>query len=213
MRLYTYAASANCLKVRVLLGLLGVAHDRTEVALFGGDTLIDAFARLNPLRETPVLELDDGGALTQSNAILVFLADGTLWGGTSALERGRIASWLSFEQERVMPGIGGTRFRALTGRATADELETRRRGGRHTLDVLEAHLTEREYLVASVPTIADLSVWAYTHVADDAGLALEQWPAVRAWVRRVGAIEGLVNDLEPYGVDARPGAGRSIYDD
>lgn len=211
MRLHTYAASANCLKVRVLLGLLGRPCEPVEVGIFAGDTLDPAFAALNPLREVPVLELDDGSTLTQSNAILVFLADATAWGGRSALERGRIAAWLAFEQEWVLPGIGATRFRALTGRATQADLETRRVTGRRALDVLEGHLAEREWLVGVRPTIADLSVWAYAHVAGEAGLALGAWPAVAAWVRRVSAIEGLVDDLAPYGPDARPGAGRSIY--
>ena len=83
--------------------------------------------------------------------------------------------------------------------------------GRATLDRLDEHLASRPWLVGEEPTIADLSVWAYAHVADEAGLPLASWPEVAAWVARVGALDGLVNDLVPYGPDALPGAGRSIY--
>src|SRR3954453_18041721 len=116
MRLYDYAASGNCFKVRLLLALLGREYERVAVDIFAGDTLTDAFAAVNPLRETPVLELSDGRRLTQSNAIVWFLGEGTSFLPGDAWERGLVASWLSFEQERVMGGIGGPRFRALTGR-------------------------------------------------------------------------------------------------
>ena len=119
MRLYDYAASANCYKARLLLALLGRAYERVPVDIFAGDTLTDEFARLNPARETPVLELDDGTVLTQSNAILWFLAEGTPFLPESALERGQVAQWLFFEQERVMSGIGSARFRIMTGRDPA----------------------------------------------------------------------------------------------
>src|SRR4051794_36765002 len=109
MRLYDYAASGNCFKVRLLFGLLAREYERIPVDIFAGDTLTDAFAMLNPLRETPVLELEDGRRLTQSNAILWFLAEGTAFLPSDPWERGLVASWLSFEQERVMGGIGGAR--------------------------------------------------------------------------------------------------------
>src|SRR4051812_34894303 len=111
MRLYDYAASGNCFKVRLLLQLLGAEYERVAVDIFAGDTLTDAFGALNPLRETPVLELEGGRVLTQSNAILWFLAEGSAFLPGDRLERGLVAAWLSFEQERVMGGIGGPRFR------------------------------------------------------------------------------------------------------
>src|SRR3954447_25503514 len=99
MRLYDYAASGNCFKVRLLLGLLGRAYERVPVDIFAGDTLTDEFAQINPLRATPVLELDGGSTLTQSNAILWYLAEGTPFLPAAAWERGQVASWLAFEQE------------------------------------------------------------------------------------------------------------------
>ena len=132
MRLYDYAASGNCFKVRLLLGLLGREYERVPVDIFAGDTLTDAYAALNPLRETPVLELDDGRRLAQSNAILWYLARGHAVPAAATRSSARRSSqWLSFEQERVMGGIGGPRFRALTGRAVdAGAAGDRPRGAR-----------------------------------------------------------------------------------
>src|SRR5215213_4061759 len=114
MRLHDYPASANCYKVRLLLALLGRPYERVHVDIFAGDTLTDAYAALNPLRETPVLELDDGTAIAQSPAILWFVAEGTPFLPDGAVGRAHVLQWLAFEQERVMGGIGGPRFRRLT---------------------------------------------------------------------------------------------------
>ena len=206
MRLYDYTASANCYKVRLLLALLGRAYERVPVDIFAGDTLTDAFAALNPVRETPVLELDSGEVVTQSNAILWLLAHGTPFLPGEPVAQGHVLQWLSFEQERVMGGIGGPRFRRLTGRP---ESPGRLAIGAEALAVLDAHLRERDWLVGDAPTIADLSVFGYAHVAADAGL--EPGEHVHAWEDRVRALPGFVADLEPYGANARPGAGRSIY--
>jgi glutathione S-transferase len=207
MRLYDYAASGNCFKVRLLLALLGVEYERVPVDIFAGDTLTDGFGALNPLRETPVLELEDGRTLTQSNAILWFLGEGTPFVPEDAFARGEVAMWLSFEQERVMGGIGGPRFRVLTGRPfDAARLET----GRGALAYLDAQLDGRDWLVGEAPTIADIGVFAYSSRAADAGL---DTPArVAAWLDRVRALPGFVDDYVVYPDNARPGASRSIYD-
>ena len=119
MRLYDYAASGNCFKVRLLLGLLGRPYERVPIDIFAGDTLTDAYVEINPLRETPVLELDSGERIAQSSAILWYLAEGTPFLPDDALGRAQVAQWLSFEQERVMGGLGNPRFRLLTGRPAA----------------------------------------------------------------------------------------------
>lgn len=209
MKLYDYTASGNCYKVRLLLALLGREVERVAVDLFAGDTLTDAFARLNPAREVPVLELDDGSALLQSNAILTFFGEGTPFLPGDALGRARVAQWLAFEQEWVMRGVAGARFRLMTGRDPGDRLDTARRA----LDLLELRLAVSPWAAGDAPTIADVSLFAYTHVAPDAGLDLAaDWPAVAAWVDRTTALPGYVDDLVPYPANARPGAGRSIYD-
>ena len=214
MRLYDYDASGNCFKVRLLLALLGREYERVPVDIFAGETLTDGYARVNPLRETPVLETDDGEFVAQSNAILFYLAEGTGYLPDDPVARAQARQWTYFEQERVMPGLGGTRFRRLTGRAAADPARDARRfqTGVETLATLDAHLAARDWLVGDGPTIADVSIFAYTHVAGDAGFELERYPAVVAWLDRVRALPGFVDDLAPYPENARPGKGRSIYD-
>jgi glutathione S-transferase len=206
MRLYDYAASGNCFKVRLLLRMLGAEYERVPVDIFGGDTLTCEYAMINPLRETPVLELDGGERIAQSNAILWYLADGTEWLPDARLERAQVAQWLAFEQERVMGGLGGPRFRLLTGRASREQLEPRLATGRGALEVLDAHLAARDWLVGEAPSIADLGLFAYVSVSP-----LEIPAAVAAWLDRVRALPGFVDDFVTYPENARPGAGSSIY--
>jgi glutathione S-transferase len=204
MRLYDYSGSGNCYKVRLLLALLGREYERVPVDIFAGDTLTDAFAALNPVRETPVLELESGDVITQSPAILWYLAEDTPFLPAERLGRAHVLQWLAFEQERVMGGIGGPRFRRLTGRPP---IEGRLEMGEQALALLDDHLRDRDWLVGERCTIADVAVFGYGHVA--AGLA--PGANVLAWMERLRALPGFVDDLEPYGDNARPGAGRSIY--
>jgi glutathione S-transferase len=211
VRLYDYAASANCYKPRLLLALLEREYERVPVDIFAGDTLTEDFAALNPARETPVLELDDGTVLTQSNAILWFLGEGTAFLPESGLERAQVVQWLCFEQERVMSGIGGARFRILTGR-NPELIGPRFALGRSALSMLEGRLIGRPFLVGDSCSIADLANFAYAHLAEDAGYRLADYPAVNAWLERVTALRRFVDDLIPYPGNARPANSRSIYD-
>ena len=213
MRLHDYDASGNCYKARLLLALQGHDYERVPVDIFAGDTLTDGYGRLNPLRETPVLELEDGRVITQSSAVVWFLADGTEWLPGDPFGRAQTVMWMSFEQERVMGGIGGARFRLMTGRATAEDplIRSRLELGRDALDHLQAELARRPWLLGEHPTAADVAVYAYTHVAADAGLALGGWPAVDAWCERIRALPGYPGDLPPYPPNAAAGAGSSIY--
>jgi glutathione S-transferase len=211
MRLYDYDASANCYKARLLLALLEQPYERVPIDIFAGDTLTDEYRTLNPLRETPVLELDSGEVIAQSNAILWYLADGTRYLPDSRFERAQVAQWLFFEQERVMSGIGSARFRIMTGRDPS-LAAARFAVGEGALEVLDEHLAGRSFLVGERCSIADVSVFAYTHVAPDAGYDLERYPAVLAWLERVHDEPGFVDDLAPYPENARAGASRSIYD-
>ena len=206
MRLYDYDASGNCYKVRLLLALLGREYERVPVDIFAGDTLTDAYAALNPVRETPVLELDSGELITQSPAILWYLAEDTPFLPAERVARAHVLQWLAFEQERVMGGIGGTRFRRLTGRP---EIAGRFAIGEEALALLDTHLGRRHWLVGERCTIADVAVFGYGHVATEAGLT--PGPNVLAWIERLRALPAFVADLEPYPDNARAGAGRSIY--
>jgi glutathione S-transferase len=213
LRLYDYAASANCLKVRVLLALLRRPYARVPIDIFAGETLTEQFAALNPARATPVLELPDGTCLAESGAILFHLAEGTPYLPQDPVDRAQVLRWLFVEQTEVIPTMGGLRFRLATGRLRAEDPDAIRRhaGSLEVLALYEGRLREREFLVGERCTIADIAGHAYIHVAPEAGVDLAGFPAVRAWLARIEALPGFVNDLQPYPANARAGAGRSIY--
>ncbi|TML86146.1 MAG: glutathione S-transferase family protein [Actinobacteria bacterium] len=214
LRLYDYAASANCYKVRLLLAQLGAEYERVPVEIFAGETLTDAYARVSPARTTPVLETDDGRFLPESAAILLFLADGTPFLPDDPFERAQVARWLVYEQADVIPPIGGLRFRLLTGRLEpgGEEAGRRRRDGLEMLRLLDEHLSGREFFVAAAYSVADVAIYGYLHVAGEAGYDLAAYPHVVAWLERVRRQPGHMNDLQPYPANARAGAGRSVYD-
>lgn len=215
LRLYDYAASANCFKVRLLLNQLGREYERVPVDIFAGDTLTDDYRALNPARATPVLQIGESTFLSESNAILVYLADGTPFLPDEPLARAEIVRWLIIEQADVMGTLGGLRFRLLTGRLRPDDADAvrRRRAGEEALALLDEHLRAREFLVDSRYTVADIANYAYTHVAPEAGFDLGAYPSVVDWLRRVEGRPGFVDDLEPYPENARPGLSRSVYDE
>jgi glutathione S-transferase len=210
LRLHDYPASANCYKVRLLLAQLGRPYDRVVVDIFGGETLNDEYAAINPARETPVLQMGDL-YLPESGAILAFLAEGTDLMPADALERAQVLRWLLFEQTGVMTPIGGLRFRLITGRISAESAERRRQAALASLALLEGHLGHHDFFAGGRYSIADISIYGYTHVAGEAGIDLADFPAVQAWCARVSAQPGHMNDLEPYPANAMAGAGRSIY--
>jgi glutathione S-transferase len=214
LRLHDYTASGNCYKVRLLLAQLGRPYDRVPVDIFGGDTLTDEYARLNPLRQTPVLEPEDGEPISESNAILLYLAEGTEFLPDDRGDRARAYSWLFFEQADVIPGIAGLRFRLVTGRIRPDgrEAEWRRSAGDAALKLLNDRLEKSDYLAGSTYSIADISLFAYVHVANEAGFELSDYPKVKEWIARVEGTRGYMNDLEPYPPNSYAGRSRSIYD-
>ena len=213
LRLYDYAPSANCYKVRLLLAQLSLTYERVPVDIFAGDTLTDDYFEKNPARSTPVLQIGESTYLQESNAILFYLANGTPLLPEERLLRAQVVRWLIIEQTDVMPTLGGLRFRLLTGRLAPDAPDAvrRREGGEQLLAFLDEHVRAREYLVGDRYTIADTATYAYTHVAPDAGYDLQRYPAVEQWLRRVEHQQRFVDDLEPYPDNALPGAGSSIY--
>jgi glutathione S-transferase len=212
MRLYDYAASCNCYKVRLLLAQLGLAYERVPVDIFAGETLTDAYLAINPARTTPVLETD-GRYLTESNAILLYLAQGTRYLPDDAFELAQAVAWLIYEQTDVVPMIGGLRFRLLTRRLAGSDRDAvrRRNGAVEVLRTMDDHLTTRDFFVGDGYTIADIAMIGYTHLAHEAGLYLEPYASVRAWFARVEQQPGFVENVEPYPANAAPGAGSSIY--
>jgi glutathione S-transferase len=214
LRLHDYAASGNCYKVRLFLAQLGVEYERVPVDIFGGDTLTDEFARLNPQRQTPVLERDGAEPLTESGAILVHLAEGTEYLPADPNERAQALKWLFFEQTEVIQGIAGLRFRLITGRIRPEGREAlwRRSVGDAALTVLNDQLGKSDYVAGSNYSVADISLFAYVHVAHEAGFELDEYAQVKEWIRRVQGTRGYMNDLEPYPPNSMAGQSRSIYD-
>ena len=213
LRLYDYGPSCNCYKARLVLAQLGLEYERIPVDIFNGETLTDEFARINPNRTTPVLETEHG-YLPESNAIITYLASGTPMLPEGAFDRAQVVRWLIFEQTDVIPTMGGLRFRLQVGRLTPDDPAAIQRleGSHEVLRLIDDHLGTREFLVAERYTIADVAVYAYSHVAHEAGIDMEPYANVRAWFARVAEQPGHMNDVEPYRANAAPGAGRSIYE-
>jgi glutathione S-transferase len=212
VKLYDFKASANCYKVRLLAAQLGLELELVPVDLFAGESQTPEHLARNPAGRTPVLELDSGEHLAESGAILLYLAEGTPLLPGDKLGRARAAQWLFFEQNLLEPNIGTGRFWILTGRAEGhDELVRRwQKVGRHSLDVLERRLAGHDFLLDTGYSVADIGLYAYTHLAGDAGIELSDYPAVEAWLRRVEAQPGFMNDLEPYPEHAGSG-GRSAH--
>ena len=206
MRLYTYRGSANGYKVELLLALLGRAYERVEVSIFEGQSRTPEFLRKNPAGRVPVLELDDGTCLPESNAILWHLARGTAFMPGSLAQQDRALAWLMFEQSEVEPVIGSARFWIQTGRdrVRRDETERRLAWARQTLELLDRELAGCAFLGGDRPSVADVAIYAYTHVAPEIGLALG--PHVAAWCERITALPGYVRGAIHYDAKALDGA-------
>jgi glutathione S-transferase len=213
MRLHDYPSSGNCYKVRLALAQLGIPYERVPVDIFDGGTLTDEFGKLNPARTTPVLETDDGDVLVESNAILVYLTEGTRLLPDDPVERAQVLRWLFYEQAEIVPSIGSLRVRLAAGvlEPGSKGAERYRAAGAAALTLLDGELSDRSFLVGDRYTLADLCVYAYVHVAGEAELDLSGYPAVSAWIERVEASDGHVDDLEPIPPDTRFGMGQSIY--
>jgi glutathione S-transferase len=202
LTLYDYLPSRNAWKVRQLLAHLQRPYRSVPVSIFEGEGRRPAFLALNPTGRVPVLQLEDGRALAESNAIMAYLADGTPYLPGEPFARARVHQWLSFEQENVESVIGALRHWALTGkRRDPAVVEGKRRQAVRTLDILEAQLAARPFLAGNDYTIADMSVFAYAARAEEAGLSLASHPAMRAWIARVQAQPRHLAEVTPYSVD------------
>ena len=210
MRLYDYAASPNCYKVRLLLAQLGIEYERVPVDIFGGDTLDEEYAAINPSRRTPVLEPEHGKYIPESAAILLYLAEGSELLPEDRFERAQVHRWLFFEQTQVYSTMGALRFLVGTGRMSAED--TPKRPSVDALKLLEAHLAEPDFLVGDRYTLADLALFGYVHVANEGGLDMDRFPAVQSWLERVTRQPRFMNDLVPIPESARAEESRSIYD-
>jgi glutathione S-transferase len=205
LTLFDYGPSANCLKVRVLLRQLGLDHDRVSVDIFAGESQTETYAAMNPARRTPALLLESGEAIAESNAILLYLAEGTRLLPDERVARAHVHQWLFFEQNLLEPNVGTARFWRLTGRdrERPEAFERHFEAGLSALRILDDYLAGREFLVGGRYTVADIALYAYTHVAHEAGIDMAAYSAIGPWLARFEATDGFVNDLEPYPENAR----------
>lgn len=193
LRLHDYLPSGNGYKVRLLLSQLRISFERIEYDIQRGETRTPEFlGKINANGRIPVLETDDGEFLPESNAIIFYLAEGTPFFPEDRLERTRVLQWMFFEQYSHEPNIAVARAMLhvfdleMTEKRQA-VLEQKQKLGYDALGVMENHLEDREYFVGGRYTIADIALYAYTHVADEGGFDLSDHPAVRAWIARVAS--------------------------
>ena len=195
MLLYNSAVSGNCYKVRLLLAHLGLEYETVDVSVVDRSNRAELLGDLNPALRVPTLVFDDGRPLAESNAILWYLGDGTSYVPTDAYERAQVLQWAFFEQYSHEPYLAVVRFwlrYSGTPELFADQVPAKKKGGYAALDALERGFDGRDYLVGGRYSIADISLYAYTHVAHEGDFDLEPYPAIRAWLERVAAQPGHV---------------------
>ena len=195
MKIYGDIRSGNCYKLKLLLELLGRPYQWEALDVLSGITQSPNFLALNPNGKIPLLRLDDGRVLAESNAILHFLAEGSDFLPTERWDHAQVLQWLFFEQYSHEPYIAVARFiRSFLGlpEARRAEYESKQAGGHKALAVMDQHLARQEWLVGDGCSIADIALYAYTHVAHEGGFELAGYPSVRAWLDRIAALPGYV---------------------
>jgi glutathione S-transferase len=205
MKLYDYLPSGNGYKVRLLLSHLGLTYEHVPLDILRGETKTARYLAINPNGRIPVLVLDDDRVLPESNAILFFLAQGTPYWPDDRFEQAEVLQWLFFEQYSHEPNISTARFwlaiKKIEMTPFYRELLAQKQAlGRSALEVMESRLRSRSFFVGERYTIADIALYAYTHVAPEGGFDLERFPSIRRWLERVRVQPGHVT------IEARPGA-------
>jgi glutathione S-transferase len=192
--LYNSQVSGNCYKVRLLFAHLGIAYEREEVDVVDRSNRAELLGDKNPAQRVPTVVLDDGRTLGESGAILWYFGDGTRFVPDDRYERAQVLQWMFFEQYDHEPAIAVVRFLvAFSGREPDPQvIEQRTKQGYRALGAMERHLDGRSHVVGDAITLADIALYAYTHVAHEGGFSLEDYPAVRAWLARVEAEPGHV---------------------
>ena len=192
MKIYGDLASGNCLKVKTLADHLGLAYDWQPVDILQGESRTPDFLTMNPMGQVPTLRLDDGRSLAQSNAILLYLAEGSALLPEDRYLRAKVAELLFWEQYSHEPYVAVCRFQMhYLGKAKEEREAWRVERGEQALDVLEATLDGRDWLVGEALTIADIALLAYTRVAHEGGFDLAPRPNVSAWIARCETALGL----------------------
>jgi glutathione S-transferase len=192
--LYDNQDSGNCYKVRLLLAHLGIPYERRELSVEDRSNRGEVLGGLNPAQRVPTVVFDDGRSLGESGAILWYFGEGTSFVPEDRYERGQMLQWMFFEQYDHEPAIAVARFWLTHGRAAAfaDRIPEKMEAGHKALRAMELHLDGRLFLVGEGMTLADIALYAYTHVANEGGFDLAAYPAIRAWLDSVAAEPGHV---------------------
>lgn len=205
LTLHDYLPSQNGWKVRALLKLLALEYRVRQVNIFAGESRTESYFGLNPVGAVPALELEDGRAIAESNAILAYLAEGSPFLPDDRFRRAKVLQWLFFEQYYVEPTIGSLRFWTLTGRlgVNAAMVDGKRETAERALAAMERGLGQSGFFCGGGVTIADIALYAYVHLASEAEISLAPHPEVRAWIGRVSGIIGADCPVHYYGDEAR----------
>jgi glutathione S-transferase len=193
--LHGSSVSGNCWKPAFMLAQRGLPFRWVEVDIFDKQTRTPAFLALNPNGRVPLLQLPDGRLLAESNAMLMHLGEGTPWIPADAYARAKMFEWMCFEQYSHEPYIASVRFWRFLEARGADmraKIEERTPGGEAALEVMEQQLARAPFFVGDAPSLADVALYAYTHVAHEGGFELARFPAVQAWLARFAALPGFV---------------------
>lgn len=193
MKVYGDIFSGNCYKIKLLLSFLGREHEWIPVDILKQETHTAEFLAKNPNGKIPLLELGDGRCLWESNAILNYLAEGSDYLPLDDFAKAKVLQWQFFEQYSHEPYIAVARYIARYLGLPEDrreEYESKQAGGHKALKVMEEQLAKTPWLAGDKTTIADISLYAYTHVADEGGFDLSAYPAISAWLKRVEALQG-----------------------
>jgi len=186
MKLFDYLPSGNGYKVRLLLSYLGLGYAYEGVDIVKGGAKTAQFLALNPAGQIPLLQLDNGSTLAQSNAILYYLAQGTVYWPHTQFEQAQALQWMFFEQYTHEPAIAVARYIRHYAMDTREaELSALTPKGYKALDVMETHLSAQDWFAGDQRSISDIAIYAYTHVAEEGGFDLSPYPKVRAWLARV----------------------------
>ena len=189
-RLYDFLPSGNGYKVRLLLNLLDIAYERVDVNILNKETRTPEFLEKNPNGKIPLLEIAEDKFLAESNAILYYLSQGTEYFPTDNYARSQVMQWLLFEQYSHEPNIATSRYWISILQQPEkykEELKEKRKLGNAALQVMEQHLNSHNFFVEETYTIADIALYAYTHLAEEGGFDLGQYSAIRAWFKRIQA--------------------------
>ncbi|MGK0470287.1 MAG: glutathione S-transferase [Candidatus Azotimanducaceae bacterium] len=194
-RLYQMADSGNCYKIRLLMSQLKLPLETVEIDITQGESRTKEFLAINPNGKVPTFEIAPGQYLAESNAILWYLARETSYLPRDAYAQALVMQWFGFEQYSHEPNIATARYWIKIMNAAVEhetELVTKRAAGYQALEVMEDHLGQNDFLVTDY-SVADIALFAYTHVCDEGGFSLDDYPAIRQWIERVRDQSGFID--------------------